>query len=158
LDTLMALKKLKMASVLVSPSASSMLVRKFKMLRSLLYLVQLSVRCSIVIGRSQWWQVGCSSWLKRKEWVRCVWPILALVVTISALRVVFMGDRHFCMVFFIFFNLLSEMRSHCDCHCLFEVRLIILDRSLYGSEFITVDSVDDIAWFASKSKHIFCIN
>jgi len=118
------------------------------MLRSLLYLEQLSVRCSIVSGRSHWWQVRCSSWLKRKEWVRCVWPILVLVVTISALRAVFMGDRHFWMVFFIFFNFLSE---DCDCHCWFEIRLIILDRSLYGSEFITVDSADDIAWCPNRS-------
>lgn len=51
-DSLLALKKLKIASVLVSPSASSMLEGWFKMLRSLMYLAQLSVRCSIVSGRS----------------------------------------------------------------------------------------------------------
>lgn len=29
--------------------------------------------------------------------------------------------------------------------------MIILDRSLYGREFITVDSTDDIACFANRS-------
>ena len=31
-----------------------------------------------------------------------------------------------------------------------EIRLIIQDRYLNGSEFIIVNSVDDIAWFANR--------
>jgi hypothetical protein len=62
------------------------------------------------------------------------------MMTISTLRAVLVEDYHLCMVFFfIFFNLLSDIQSHFDCHYWVEIRLIILDRSLNGSELIIVD-------------------
>ena len=91
------------------------------------------------------------------EWVRHVWLILAVVVAMSAIQTVLVGNRYFRTVIFIFFNLLSVMRSHCDYHYCAEIRSIILIRSLYGRELITIDSVGDITWFTSRSTSPFPI-
>ena len=76
--------------------------------------------------------VGCFSWLNRWEWIKRVWPIFVLVVIMSAIRIVLVRDRYFRTVYLIFFNLLSVIRSRCNCHC------FVVIRSLYNIIFIYV--------------------
>lgn len=76
--------------------------------------------------------------------MRRVWPILVLVVTISIIRAILVGDGHFWTVFFNVFNLLSIIQSHCNCYCCVKIRSIILIKFLYRRKVISVDSGNDI--------------
>ena len=46
------------------------------------------------------------------------------------------------------------MQSDCDCYYWVEIRLIIQNKYLNESEFIIIDSANDIAWFGNKSTSL----